>query len=640
MATSRPAVSDILSRSTSSTAPAMTTTTATIDESGNTIFSTVQTTSAANSIIPGVTGSAANTNPAIQLDQDTLNLLLESVARKYNLSPFGATTGVQTPSVFGTVPSGMTGASTSTVFGTIPSGMKGASAPSLYTNTGTIVSTVNVIHPTGMMGASAPTMSVPLHTSRVMPTDEKPPKFGGEGFKRWQQKMLFYLTMIGFVNFLKEDKPPTPAESETNFVVRAAYDNWHNGDYLCKGFLLSSLEDCLSNVYVNVKTSKLIWEALDKKYSLDEAGTKKQVTSRYMHYAMTDSRPVMDQVQDFQMIVHDVHAEEFLIPDGFTAYAMIDKLPPSWKDFKTYLKHKTKDMSLEDLIRKVRIEADVRKQDSEGKASLEAKMSSVFDSFLVVNLVERGQPSKKRVRPEKGKTKESFTQKFVGTCYNCGKTGHMSKDCRKTKVKKTKPSAHLVERELTSDDLAAVVTEEVNVVKNRGQWFIDTGATAHVCGDRTLFSKYRPCEGRKLSMVNQASSNVVGVGTIVLKMTSVKEITLNEVLHVPDIRKNLVSRAILVSRGFRPVFEADKFVLSKFGMSLGKGYLTDGLFKLNVMAIRPKPEINKNASTSAYLTECSNLWHVRLGHVNGFCNSQMAVQFRNSSGLMGLTEFE
>jgi transposase InsO family protein len=83
------------------------------------------------------------------------------------------------------------------------------------------------------------------------------------------------------------------------------------------------------------------------------------------------------------------------------------------------------------------------------------------------------------------------------------------------------------------------------------------------------------------------------------------------------------------------VFEADKFVLSKFGMPLGKGYLTDGLFKLNVMAIRPKPEINEKASTSAYLTECSNLWHVRLGHVN-----LNAIRRLSNLDLLKVNEFD
>ena len=46
-------------------------------------------------------------------------------------------------------------------------------------------------------------------------------------------------------------------------------------------------------------------------------------------------------------------------------------------------------------------------------------------------------------------------------------------------------------------------------------------------------------------------------------------------------------------------------------MCVGKGYVSNGLFKLNVMAI-----INKNNQSSVYLLESSNLWHGRLEHVS------------------------
>ena len=45
-----------------------------------------------------------------------------------------------------------------------------------------------------------------------------------------------------------------------------------------------------------------------------------------------------------------------------------------------------------------------------------------------------------------------------------------------------------------------------------------------------------------------------------------------------------------------------------------KGSITKVLFKLNVMTVVPK--INKVKHSSTYLTESSNLWHGRLGHVN------------------------
>ena len=111
-------------------------------------------------------------------------------------------------------------------------------------------------------------------------------------------------------------------------------------------------------------------------------------------------------------------------------------------------------------------------------------------------------------------------------------------------------------------------------------------------------------------MGNSATSEIEGQGKVILKMTSGKELTLNDVLYVPEIRKNLVSGSLLNKHGFRMVFESDRVVLSKNGMYVGKGYVNDGLFKLNVMTL--KPTINNKASSSTYLLESSNLWHGRL----------------------------
>ena len=95
-------------------------------------------------------------------------------------------------------------------------------------------------------------------------------------------------------------------------------------------------------------------------------------------------------------------------------------------------------------------------------------------------------------------------------------------------------------------------------------------------------------------------------------MTPGKTLTLKNVLHVLEIRKNLVSTSLLVKNRFKVVFVSNKVVIIKKDMYVGKGYLSDGLFKLNVMTINN----NKNNDSSAYLLESDNLWHTRLGHVN------------------------
>ena len=103
-------------------------------------------------------------------------------------------------------------------------------------------------------------------------------------------------------------------------------------------------------------------------------------------------------------------------------------------------------------------------------------------------------------------------------------------------------------------------------------------------------------------MKNSSFSAMEGQGKVALKMISKKELTLNNVLFVPKIRKNLVFGSLLNKHGFRMVLESNKVILSKSRMYVGKGYVSDGLFKLNVMTI-----INKNNQSSVYLLESFNL---------------------------------
>ena len=48
--------------------------------------------------------------------------------------------------------------------------------------------------------------SAPIGTAPIN-HGEKPEKFSGLNFKRWQQKMLFYLTTLNLARFLTEDPP-------------------------------------------------------------------------------------------------------------------------------------------------------------------------------------------------------------------------------------------------------------------------------------------------------------------------------------------------------------------------------------------------------------------------------------------------
>ena len=63
----------------------------------------------------------------------------------------------------------------------------------------------------------------PVMASMTVSHGEKPEKFNGTKFKRWQQKMLFYLTTLNLTRFLQEDAP-TLKKNETDRQVVATVE--------------------------------------------------------------------------------------------------------------------------------------------------------------------------------------------------------------------------------------------------------------------------------------------------------------------------------------------------------------------------------------------------------------------------------
>ncbi|XP_028081679.1 receptor-like protein 43 [Camellia sinensis] len=112
-----------------------------------------------------------------------------------------------------------------------------------------------------------------------------------------------------------------------------------------------------------------------------------------------------------------------------------------------------------------------------------------------------------------------------------------------------------------------VVKKSTYKPQEPGYRWIDTGVTCHICFEKKLFTTFESVTNdEKLFMGNSSTSIVEGKGKVVLKLTSGKELTLNEVLYVLDIRKNLVLGSLLSKHGFRMVFESDKVVLTKSGV--------------------------------------------------------------------------
>lgn len=419
-------------------------------------------------------------------------------------------------------------------------------------------------------------------------------KFDGGNFRRWQKKMHFMLTTLNVVYVLT--KPyPEEKEDETLEETRVRM-KFENDDYICKGHILNALSDAMFDVYSNTETAKEMWDSLEGRYMTEDATSKKFLVSQFMSYKMVDNKSVIDQLHDIQHILNQFKIKNMNMDESIVVSSVIDKLPPSWKDYKKSLKHQTEDLTLEQLAVHLTVEEQTRRQEKEELGAGASKVHVVEEG----KGSNKGKHKKQKVRRDYDRGDDPKGKKPKVECWRCGQPGHFKKDCKSKKKKDPQASG-------PKGKFLAVVSE-INMVGDAGNWWMDSGATKHVCIDKRFFTDYEVVDdGSFLYMGNSSTAPIKGKGKVDLEFTSGNVLTLTDVYHVPEVRKNLVSGSLLDKHGFRLVFEANKFVLSRNGTFVGKGYVCEGMYKLNV---------NNTFTVSAYLLDSLSLWHNRLGHVN------------------------
>ncbi|XP_068492265.1 uncharacterized protein [Phaseolus vulgaris] len=238
-------------------------------------------------------------------------------------------------------------------------------------------------------------------------------------------------------------------------------------------------------------------------------------------------------------------------------------------DYKEQLKHRQKQMSLSDLITHIIIEDTNRKECVAAKAkALSAKANVIEDKPAPKRYEKKFDHKKKPNNKFSHPSGTNPTFKKKGNCFVCGKPGHHAPQCRHRAKNDYPPKANLAEGE---DTIVAVVSQ-VNL--NVSKWVVDSGATRHICANRNVFTSYTSVRDgeEQVYLGDSRTTLVLGKGKVLLKLTYGKTLALNDVLHVPSIRVNLVSVALLSKVGVKVSFESDKIVMTKNNVFVGKGY--------------------------------------------------------------------
>lgn len=120
---------------------------------------------------------------------------------------------------------------------------------------------------------------------------EKLENFNGLNFKKQQQNILFYLTILNFASFLTENAPKL-YKGEGDVQAISTLDAWKQSNFLCRNYAMNDLADSLYNMY---STMKLLRNCGKQKYKIE---TKKFIVGKFLYYKLVDSKIVISQVQE------------------------------------------------------------------------------------------------------------------------------------------------------------------------------------------------------------------------------------------------------------------------------------------------------------------------------------------------------
>ena len=147
--------------------------------------------------------------------------------------------------------------------------------------------------------------------------------------------------------------------------------------------------------------------------------------------------------------------------EQFLVGAIIAKLPPSWRGYRKKILHRNEEISLEEILKHLRIEEESRSRDlNDEKSNGETSKANV-----VANPPNKGKGNGKNkgkgyklLGPMKNKGQFKSSK---GPCFACGKNGHFARDCRFKRGHNNEANVNSTQEELVA------TLSEVNAIHGK-----------------------------------------------------------------------------------------------------------------------------------------------------------------------------
>ena len=337
------------------------------------------------------------------------------------------------------------------------------------------------------------------------------------------------------------------------------------------------------------------WAELHRVYQQNNLAFQFYLRSKWESLRQEEGEGVQAYAKKTRELIFELRGGQIEVAEQEAILKMLRGVLPKYKQVATTLQFSGQRLTI-DLV-----EASLRAAELQGDGEKGGSTDTPPKAFM----------SKGGRQDRGGKRKE--TRK----CFFCKKEGHLKKDCFAFKKhqkeeeggkdgpdQQKEQSHHVLQCWDEPPEVGGEVALNTSTKESPlGKWYVDSGATRHLCSQAELLTGLEEETNVKKIYVGDGSSlEVKGRGTVNLQLGEGQKrstVEIRDVLFVPKLAANLLSVPQLVEKGVHVSFGKMGCTLSYRGQQLGVARKENKLYCLQA---------------THQQEDDSRLWHDRFGH--------------------------
>lgn len=418
---------------------------------------------------------------------------------------------------------------------------------------------------------------------------------GRENYHEWAFAAENLLVLEGTAGFIKQESAPDAAAEDAKARAK----------------LILTIDPTL---YVHIKgasSTKNLWQKLQTMF--DDSGFSRRITllRNLISIRLDNCESMTNYVTQIMDTAQKLSGTGFSVNDEWIGCLMLAGLPEKYFPMIMAIEHSGIAIT-GDVVKTKLIDLSANDNSCEPGSAFLSRGQYNRNNYKVGSNAKNDSSN----HHGGGLSMSGSTKKII-KCYRCKQLGHYKSQCKQSDQQQLK----------RSNAFSAVF---LNGNYSKQDFYLDSGASVHMTTDVNMIqnASYSPSI-KEIMAANQSAMPVLCTGDVNIRTVTPSykyEVTLKDVMCVPNLTTNLISISQLIKNGNNVEFkEKCCYVYNREGNLVAVANQEDGVYKLLM-------EHKQCLFTSSTPSVNSEVWHRRLGHLN--INDQNKMK---NGAVMGIT---